>query len=78
MLRIEGSVFVELMPLLACRTVLIRVAKVDPKTLGANGSSSSELARPAFFLPRRNLRPLKSRLVDCVLGTAKCMLTVRP
>ena len=31
-----GSVFVELMPLLASRTVLITVAKVDDKTLRVN------------------------------------------
>lgn len=39
--------FAELMPLRAGRTVLIKVAKVDDKTLRVNGSSFSEVARPA-------------------------------
>jgi hypothetical protein len=55
-------VFVELMPLLAGRTVLVTVAKVDAKTLRVNGSSFSEAVRLAPFLPRWKLCPLKSRL----------------
>jgi hypothetical protein len=58
--------FVELMPLLAGRTVLITAVKVGDKTLRVNGSSFSEVVRPAPFLPRWKLWPLKSRLVDCV------------
>ncbi len=61
--------FVELMPLLAGRTVLITVAKVDAKTLRANGSSFSEVVRLAPLLPRWKLWPLISRLsVDCIWG----------
>jgi hypothetical protein len=44
-------VFVELVPLLACRTVLITAVKVGDNTLRVNGSSFSEVAR--LVLPRR-------------------------